>query len=85
MSEPRRPATPLDSVSIKEAISNAMAEAISAESSLNMYPDILPEGQQGQYTSEIDRNAQHATEHIQAAVAWLDYIWRQTEGRRNLT
>lgn len=48
----------------------AVAELISAMSSLNMYPKQI-DGAEG-YLSETDANAKHAMEHIQAALRLLN-------------
>ena len=48
----------------------AVAELVSAMSSLNMYPEQI-DGAEG-YLSETDANAKHAMEHIQAALRLLN-------------
>jgi hypothetical protein len=46
---------------------NVSSEIISAESSLNMYPERI-KGAEG-YLSAVDKNAAHAMEHLRAAFA----------------
>lgn len=69
------------------AIQSALGELVSAESSLNMYPDvqecsncrIAVLAQDGLYLSQTDSNAAHAVEHLHAAFRLMNMAHHDQE------
>jgi hypothetical protein len=62
------------------AIQNALCELVSAESSLNMYPDpICDRPTDGQYLSQTDANVAHAMEHMHAAFRLMNMAYQDQE------
>ena len=73
---------PIDTTKVGKynAIQNALCELVSAESSLNMEPDFVPDDDtEHGYTSEIDLNAKHAVEHMHAAFRLMNMAHHDQE------
>lgn len=72
---------PVDTTSIRPyaAIPSALNELVSAESALNMYPDLLGVGAQPAYLSATDANVKHAVEHMHAAFRLMNMAYHDQE------
>jgi hypothetical protein len=88
--------TPIDTTRVEKyaAIQSALCELLSAESSLNMYPDPIEPAiirtvdmwervtavPEPAYTSAVDGNAKHAIEHLHAAFRLMNMAHHDQEG-----
>ena len=64
----------------EDPLQGVMSEIVSAQSSLNMYPDPIV-GATG-YVSQTDENARHAMEHLHAAFALVDRACKDRDAMR---
>lgn len=65
---------------IDDPLHGAMNELLSAQSSLNMHADPIPDATG--YVSETDSNVKHAMEHLRAAFEFLNKAYQAREADR---